>query len=204
MVFLFWRKIFQEKEGRLVMKKLLGMMLVLTGCAMFFISPALAANLDLSMVQPGDILLGRNPNSLRAQSGYSYYTHAALAVSKNMTIEVLGFGSQVQGYPISNWVKDFQDGDWSVVAILRVKTTTSLRNAAVKKAYGEYGKYYYFFPGTSYNSVSEPYFHACSTLIWYAYMWGAGINLDYNNGGWIQPDDIALDDNVQYLRVQSQ
>src|SRR4030042_2091418 len=184
-------------------KKFLGIAVALV-IGMFFVpANVFAQTLNLSMVQPGDILLGRNPNSLRAQYGYSYYTHAALVVSKNMTIEVLGFGSKVQGYPISNWLKDFQDGDWSVVAVLRVKTSNYLRNAAVKKAYGEYGKYYYFFPGTSYNSVSEPYFHACSPLIWYAYMWGAGINLDYNNGGWIQPDDIALDNNVQYLSVQS-
>lgn len=183
------------------MKKFL-IILILVSCWMFFISPAIAGNLNLSMVQPGDILLGYNSSSLRVRSGCVYYTHAALVVSKNMTIETLGENypnNTVQSYPITNWVKWFQKGLFTRVAILRVNTSDANKRAALFKAYGEWGKSYYWFAIKTYPMFE----HNCSSLVWYSYKYGANVDIDYNGGTLVLPDDIALDNDVYYISVQN-
>ncbi len=184
------------------MKRIGVVILVLVSCVMFLTSPAMAANLDLSMVQPGDILLGRNPNAGQAWNNASYYTHVALVISKNMTIETLGENfpnNTVQGYSITNWADWFKKGLFTRVAVLRVNTSDANKKAALLKAYGEYGKGYSISPFKSSNMVK----HSCCSLIWYAYRYSSGgIDLDCNGGSYIVPDDISLDDNIIYVSVQ--
>lgn len=185
------------------MKKVFVFLLVLAGFWMFAFSSASAANLDLSMVQPGDILLGYNSSSLRVRSGCVYYTHAALVVSKNMTIETLGESypnDTVQGYSITNWAGWFKKGLFTRVAVLRVNTSDANRKKALLKAYGEYYKSYMW----STRKSDSMLYHSCSSLVWYAYKYGANIDLDYNGGGYVLPDDIAFDNDIKYISVQGQ
>lgn len=44
--------------------------------------------------------------------------------------------------------------------------------------------------------------HSCCSLVWYAYRYTSWIDLDFNGGSYIVPDDIALDNDVQYISVQ--
>ncbi|MFH0854208.1 MAG: YiiX/YebB-like N1pC/P60 family cysteine hydrolase [bacterium] len=184
-------------------KKFLGLAIVVLFFWMVLVPAAVfAQTLNLSMVQPGDILLGRNPNAMHAWNNASYYTHAALVVSKNMTIETLGNNfpnNTVQGYSITNWINWFKSGLFTRVVILRVDTSEANRKTALLKAYGEYGKTYSIFPFK--NSTMTK--HSCCSLVWYAYRYSpSGIDLDYNGGSYIVPDDIALDNDIKYVSIQ--
>ncbi|OGF20386.1 hypothetical protein A2Y83_01150 [Candidatus Falkowbacteria bacterium RBG_13_39_14] len=123
-------------------------------------SPVLAKDLDLSMVIPGDIILGRAPTADHAKD--TYYTHAALVVDKNTTIEILGKGYYVDIYPISNWKTLFQRSYYQKVVVLRVKDISDYhRTAAINKAKEQWGKpYSWKYP---YVKFPNPGYHYCSS-----------------------------------------
>lgn len=185
------------------MKKILGIIVVLfMGFGIILCAESvMAKNLDLSMVQSGDILLGRNPNSTHLDT--CYFTHAALVVDKNTTIEILGEGYYVDFYSITNWIKDFQDGDYTRVVVLRVKNISSYHiTAAINKAKEQWGKGY----GWLWSFAKYPYtpYHYCSSLIYNAYKWGIWIDLDCNGGPYVLPDDIFSDSDVKLISIQWQ
>ncbi len=143
------------------MKRIGVVILVLVSCVMFLTSPAMAANLDLSMVQPGDILLGRNPNA--GQATITYYTHAALVVDRNTTIEIRGDGYAVDIYSITDWANWFKNGAFTRVTILRVKNASSYHTeVAINKAKEEWGvPYWWKYP---LSKFPNPQYHYCSSL----------------------------------------
>lgn len=44
--------------------------------------------------------------------------------------------------------------------------------------------------------------HNCSSLIWWAYKWGA-VDIDGNGGTTIIPDDIVIDNDTKCVSVQN-
>ncbi|MFH1030521.1 MAG: YiiX/YebB-like N1pC/P60 family cysteine hydrolase, partial [bacterium] len=185
-------------------KKFLGIVVIVSlflGIGMIFVPTVVAQTLDLSMVQPGDILLGRNPNA--GQTAITYYTHAALVIDRNVTIEIRGNGYTVDVYPITDWAGWFKNKAFTRVAILRVNNASSYhKEAAINKAKEAWGKpYWWIYP---LSKFPNPQYHYCSSLVWHAYRWGVAIDLDYNGGSYVLPDDIALDNDIKYISVQGQ
>ena len=166
------------------------------------------SKLDLSMVRMGDILLGRAPDAKWSKYWPSYYTHAALVLDRNTTLEIRGPGQTVEVYPISEWCEDF-GRYYSRVTVLRVDTSDSARQAAINKGKELYGTTFVD-PGNPIDwhfatlaKFPNPVTLYCSALVFHGYKWGASIDIDADGGVVVWPDDIAVDDDVQYISVQN-
>lgn len=129
-------------------------------------------NLDLSDLEPGDILLGGNDGST-----YGRFTHAAIYEGEGMAWQGwLSTGvSQVR-------VERFRGYDRS--CILRVRTTSENRRQAVETVATWSGQLFHplaFKPG---DRVWN-----CTKIIWEAYR-RLGLNLDSGHDLWVIPDNM--------------
>jgi len=127
-------------------------------------------NLDLSLLQPGDILLG-------GDSGGSYgrFTHAGLYIGNNKVVDMY-----ISTGVYTTDAEAYHKYDWA--AILRVKAEPGQKKAVVNYVSREVGSPFFILTPKLENGLWY-----CTKLIWYAYL-QQGINLDPFNGYWIIPD----------------
>lgn len=141
--------------------------------------------LDLSLLQPGDILLGGNKGG-----SYGKYTHAGLFIGNNQVIEMyISTGvylTEAETYHRYTWA-----------AILRVKATPRQKMAAVNYAKSQLGTPFFILTPKNDNGLWY-----CSKLIWYAYL-KQGINLEPFKSFWITPDDFLYSEKAQIIAYSS-
>jgi uncharacterized protein YycO len=132
-------------------------------------------NLDLSDLQPGDILLAGNPGG-----SYGRFTHAGFYIGDGQVIDMYtSDGVYVTGVEI------YHSYTWA--AILRVKTSPEIRAAAVNFAKQQVGAPFFILAPKYDDGLWY-----CSKLAWYAY-YQSGVDLDpLHNSYWILPDDLLL------------
>ena len=139
-------------------------------------------HLDLSLLQPGDILLGGNPGS-----SYGFFTHAGLYVGNNRVVDMY----------ISTGVylaeaKTYQHY-YNRAAILRVKARPGQKKAAVDYALTQIDKPFFILA-----SKKEDGLWYCTKLLWRAYL-AQGIDLDTLKGYWVLPDSFWFSPRVQVI-----
>lgn len=159
-------------------------------------SSSLAYKIDLSLLQPGDIILTRGK---LASIIPGYYSHAILYIGNGMVVHAVSDGVVVQS------IYDAISSDVSAVGIYRVKTSSYIKLAAVQWALSKVGYPYDYswlvYPGGKQVYGSSYY---CSELVWASYLAVGGPDLDANPGftlkyGYnVAPQEIA-DDNDVYL-----
>jgi len=128
--------------------------------------------LDLSLLEPGDILMGGNHGS-----SYGVFTHAGLYAGNNQVVD-MGTSSGV--YLAKD--QDYYSYDWA--AILRVKTGSEQKKAAVDYALSQIGKPFFILAPRKEDGLWY-----CTKLISYSYS-RQGINLESSKGYWILPDSL--------------
>ncbi|HAG10517.1 MAG TPA: hypothetical protein DCK76_03835 [Desulfotomaculum sp.] len=128
--------------------------------------------LDLSLLEPGDILLGGNHGS-----SYGVFTHAGLYTGDNRVVDA---GASSGVYLAE--AQDYHDYDWA--AILRVKADPGQKKAAVDYALSQTGRPFFILAPRKEDGLWY-----CTKLIWYSYL-HQGINLDCSKGYWILPDSL--------------
>lgn len=142
--------------------------------------------LDLNLLQPGDILLGGKP-----QAAYGHFTHAGL---------YLGQGWVLEGYVdcgLSRQAVDhYRFYDWA--CILRVELPTAERGKVLQYALQQEFKPFY---PVAFKS-GERYWN-CTKLIWAAYR-QAGVDLDTFSDLWISPDAIYANPQVQRIAAEGE
>ena len=128
--------------------------------------------LDLSLLEPGDILLGGNHGS-----SYGVFTHAGLYAGNNRVVDA-GTSS---GVYLAETL-DYHDYDWA--AILRVKAGSGQKKAAVDYALSQTGRPFFILAPRKEDGLWY-----CTKIIWYSYL-RQGINLDSTKGYWFLPDSL--------------
>ncbi|HAU30966.1 MAG: Uncharacterized protein XD78_0493 [Desulfotomaculum sp. 46_296] len=141
--------------------------------------------LDLSLLEPGDILLGGNHGS-----SYGIFTHAGLYAGDNQVVD-MGASSGVY----LTEAQDYYNYDWA--AILRVKAGSGQKKAAVDYALSQTGKPFFILAPRKEDGLWY-----CTKLIYHSYL-RQGINLESAKEYWILPDSLlksSLIDVICYSR----
>ena len=149
-------------------------------------------------VMVGDILVGHSPSSDWLIPGY--WTHSSMVAYYDdgewMVVEAWFSGVRV--IRLSEYMERYDD-----VALLRVRTTNSVRNKAVNFALSQLGKPYDYRLWTK-QAYGRSYY--CSELVWAAYLI-AGVDVDRHPGfSWkylwgVAPQEI-YDDGDTYVIYQ--
>lgn len=126
--------------------------------------------LDLSQLQPGDILLGGNPGG-----SYGHYTHAGLYIGNNQVVTMYTASGVYLEKPTA-----YHRYQWA--AIVRVKASPSQKRAAVSYCRSQVDSPFFILTPKTDNGLWY-----CSKLIWLAYL-KEGIDLDPFNFFWVIPD----------------
>ena len=151
------------------------------------------ANAPIAPVETGDILV-----TSTTRVSWWRYGHAALVINggKGLLLESIAPGTKSK----MNYVSDFSD--LANFIVLRPKVDKETKDAvaeyAIKNLFdlpyamtrGVLSKKY---PETLKNTQ-------CAHLVWYAYK-KFGIDLDYNGGGIVKPQDMALSQHVEVVQA---
>ncbi|KUK37143.1 MAG: hypothetical protein PWP44_228 [Thermacetogenium sp.] len=140
-------------------------------------------DLDLSLLEPGDILLGGNPGG-----SYGRYTHAGLYIGNNQVVTMYTASGIYLEPPTA-----YQRYQWA--AILRVKASPAQKQAAVSYCRSQVGGAFFILTPKTENGLWY-----CSKLIWLAYL-KQGIDLDPFNFYWVLPDAFIHSPNVEIIAV---
>lgn len=138
-------------------------------------------DLDLSVIQPGDILLGGYDGAT-----YGKFTHAAIYEGEGIAWQGW-LSSGVSRVRIERFL------DYDRACILRVNTDSENRRQAVEMVAGWDGQLFYplvFKPG---DRVWN-----CTKIIWEAYR-RLGLDLDAGDDLWITPDNIYRSPRVSVI-----
>ncbi|NJF24664.1 YiiX/YebB-like N1pC/P60 family cysteine hydrolase [Thermococcus sp. Bubb.Bath] len=153
-------------------------------------------------LKPGDIVIGHNPLSSIIIPGYWTHTGMIAYYDYNagdwVVVEAWDDPSEVRLVYLSDFLKRYD-----TVAVLRVRTTDSIRQAAVNFALQQLGKPYDWHWYTKHVYGNSYY---CSELVWAAYMAASGGTVDIDaNPGWtlkyldgVAPQEI-YDDSDTYV-----
>jgi uncharacterized protein YycO len=136
---------------------------------------------SLTVLEPGDIVLGGWPNC-----AYGRFSHAGIYVGNNMVLEgYVDYGLSLQD--LSHYL------NYSELCLLRVEASREIKDQAVAYALAHQGQMFYpvaFKQGERYWN--------CTKIIWQAYN-RQGINLDSINDLWIAPESFSASPNVKIL-----
>ncbi len=157
-------------------------------------------NLDLSVLQPGDIILCRGcAGWLEDTFGdiIGHWHHAAMYIGNGQMVEAWKDGVRVVSVDM---VRNADE-----VAVYRVKTSSGVKSSAISWALTKVG-YPYDYKWLTYIGGKEVYgsSYYCSELIWAAYLANGGPDIDQNPGwSWrygynVAPQELA-DDGDTYL-----
>ncbi|AAB89740.1 YiiX/YebB-like N1pC/P60 family cysteine hydrolase [Archaeoglobus fulgidus] len=161
-------------------------------------------NLDLSVLQPGDILLCRGcAGWLEDTFGniVGHWHHAAMYIGNGQMVEAWKDGVRVVSVSMARNADE--------VAVYRVKTSNDIKSKAVSWALTKVGLPYDY-KWLTYVGGKEVYgkSYYCSELIWAAYKANGGPDIDQNPGwSWrygynVAPQELA-DDGDTYLVAYS-
>ncbi|MCL6454907.1 MAG: hypothetical protein K6T78_14970 [Alicyclobacillus sp.] len=131
------------------------------------------ARIDITLIQPGDILLCHNPGG-----AYGFWTHAVLCVSRDEVIDADDFARGTIRQPVRHYQA------YDEVLLLRPTVPLAMRQNAARAA--ERALH------TPYDPLGSLFDHRsvyCSKLIWQAYA-DAGVVL-CPAAGWVLPDQLA-------------
>ncbi len=138
-------------------------------------------NLDLSVLEPGDIILGGNPGG-----SYGHYTHAGIYVGNNQVVTMYTSTGVRLEHPTA-----YHRYHWA--AIGRVRANPQQKKEAVSYCCSQVGAPFYIL-----SPKTEDGLWYCSKLIWFAYL-KQGIDLDPFNSYWVLPDAFVYSPYVQVL-----
>lgn len=125
---------------------------------------------DLSQLEPGDIILGHNPGC-----SWGYYTHATLYLGDGQVMETL-LTTGVQPISINRY------RDYTSAAVLSVNLPREVKEQAVRNARSLQGR-----PFLLLAPRGESGWFYCTKAVWWAYK-QAGYDLDPLGGYWVVPD----------------
>lgn len=137
--------------------------------------------LDLSLLEPGDILLGGNPGG-----SYGRYTHAGLYIGDSQVVTMYTASGIYLEQPAA-----YHRYQWA--AIVRVKASPVQKRAAVSYCRSHVGGAFFILTPKTENGLWY-----CSKLIWLAYL-KQGIDLDPFNFYWVIPDAFFHSPNVDII-----
>ena len=131
--------------------------------------------LDLSNLQPGDIILGGNPGG-----SYGRYTHSGFYIGNDQVVDMY----TSDGVYVDS-AETYHDYTWA--AILRVKASPEIKAAAVSYVEQQIGAPFFILAPKSDDGLWY-----CSKLAWYAY-YRNGIDLDaFHNSYWVVPSALLF------------
>jgi uncharacterized protein YycO len=137
--------------------------------------------LNLSLLQPGDIILGGNPGG-----AYGRYTHAGIYVGDGQVIDMfISTGVHLADVDFYHQYK------WA--AILRVKASQEQIDRAVAYARGQLGAPFYILAPKRIDGLWY-----CTKLVWQAYR-EQGINLNPFHSHWIVPDALLYSPDTKLI-----
>ena len=147
-------------------------------------------------IRQGDILLGRLEDWHDAYQFWGFWRHIG-----GVLIEPFGNAWVVEaistGVSSKKTISDFFR-QYKQVAVLRVIGAPSNKLTSVAlKMDSQRGKPYRLGKKVK-TSDNPPYFY-CSGLAWFGYKKVLGVDLDYNGGSYVMPDDIFRDEDVEVI-----
>jgi len=192
-------------------KPLLGILAVLVILALYFCYAVFFAfpkewsgngnSLDLSKLQPGDIILCRGCSGVLLSPFMDiagYWHHASMYIGDGKMIEAWEEGVRV--VPV-DMVRNADS-----VGVFRVETSEEIKKKAIEWSLSKLGLPYDFkwltYVGGK-ETDGDSYY--CSELIWAAYLASGGPDLDQNPGwSWrygysVAPDELANNDDVERI-----
>jgi uncharacterized protein YycO len=138
-------------------------------------------NLDLTGLEPGDIILGGWTNC-----AYGQYSHAGLYIGNHQVLEgYVDYGLTIQD--LDHYI------NYVNLCLLHVEASPQIKNQAVEYALKYEGDIFY---PVAFKSGAR--FWNCSKIIWKAYQ-RQGLELDAINDLWIAPDRLARSEHVKEL-----
>lgn len=130
-------------------------------------------SLNLSDLQPGDIILGGNPGG-----SYGRYTHAGFYIGNGQVVDMY----TSSGVYVTD-METYRKYTWA--AVIRVKASQEVKAAAVEYVKQQVGAPFFIL-----TPKSDDRLWYCSKLAWYAYD-QHGIDLDaFHNSYWVIPDAL--------------
>ncbi len=130
-------------------------------------------SLEISDLQPGDIILGGNPGG-----SYGRFTHAGFYIGNDQVVDMY-----TSDGVYLDCAETYHDYTWA--AILRVKASPEIKAAAAAYAKQQVGAPFFILAPKSDDGLWY-----CSKLAWYAY-YRNGIDLDaFHNSYWVEPDAL--------------
>ena len=138
-------------------------------------------NLDLSILEPGDILLGGNPGG-----SYGHYTHAGIYIGNDQVVTMYTSTGVYLEPPSA-----YHRYHWA--AIGRVKASPQQKEKAVSYCRSQIGSPFHIL-----SPQTEDGLWYCSKLIWFAF-YKQGIDLDPLDSYWVLPDAFAYSPHLQIL-----
>lgn len=138
-------------------------------------------NLDLSVLEPGDIILGGNPGA-----SYGHYSHAGMYVGNNQVVTMYTTTGVYLEQPAA-----YHRYQWAAVA--RVTAEAQQKKEAVSYCRSQVGAPFFIL-----TSKAEDGLWYCSKLIWFAY-WKQGLDLDPFNSYWVIPDAFVHSPHIQVI-----
>mgnify|MGYP000897560676 CR=1 FL=1 len=138
-------------------------------------------SLDLSILEPGDVLLGGNPGG-----SYGHYTHAGMYVGNNRVVTMYTSTGVYLEQPAA-----YRRYHWA--AVVRVKASPQQKKEAVSYCLSQVGSPFFIL-----TPKTEDGLWYCSKLIWLAYL-KQGIDLDPFNSYWVLPDAFVHSPHIQVL-----
>ncbi|MEZ0346588.1 MAG: YiiX/YebB-like N1pC/P60 family cysteine hydrolase [Infirmifilum sp.] len=148
-----------------------------------------------TLARPGDLIVFRGTSKLLNIAGY--WHHVAIYLGNGEIVHA----TPDYGVTIQNLIEALNDR--VAVALIRVKTTDSVRQKAIQFALAQVGKPYDYgylvYPGGKQVYGSSYY---CSELTWASYLAAGGPDIDANPGftlryGYnVAPDEIVADNDV--------
>ncbi len=143
-------------------------------------------NLDLSCLQPGDILLGGNPGG-----SYGHFTHAGFYIGDDQVADMY-----ISSGVYLTYAETYHRYAW--VSVLRVKASPSVKAEAVDFVKSQLGSPFFILAPKCDDGLWY-----CSKLAWCAY-YREGIDLDaYHNSFWVVPDALAASPNATVISAVS-
>jgi len=148
-----------------------------------------AKSLPTDYLDSGDIILGATPIFGKSSVPYGYFRHGS-----TYSRFTGGFISAMPEYGVYHESIYFWSTEYGDVALTWVPNATyQQRDNMVMDMQMNVGEPYSF--TTDKYNLDEWY---CTKLPWDGYSYYSGIDIDFDGGHWVFPDDIAQDSDVAY------
>jgi len=154
----------------------------------------------VALMKPGDIIQYHHPDKLIPWNMF-YWSHTIMYIGNDTIIHASGKVRTSNIYDFFRCISDMDN-----FTVLRVKNVLQdIINKVVDFVKEQIGKPFDMWSLYRFTKQKDPpsdhpgFGYYCTELIWAAYIVRAGIDLDMNNVGWINPMEIYMNRKVKLI-----